>query len=121
MSINLNYLLYLKFDIDKENPKKSYITLALNDIITTNNIVIKYEDLISDELFDSLKLKVFDIKEFEPENLIETIFLTINWFLTDELDEKKLFNVDKRIEGLVEQSKKRKKQHLKDIENEDDI
>ncbi len=110
-TINLSYLLYLKLEIDKENPKKSYITITLNDTTTTNNILIKYEDLISDERLESMKPKVLNIKVFEPERLLELIYWWITFFMSDETEERKTYmNMTERLDDLIHESSKKNKE-----------
>jgi hypothetical protein len=110
-AINLTYLLYLKVEINKENPKKSYIKIFLNESVTMNDILIQYEDLISDEKFESMKPKVFDIKPFEPERLLELIYYWIVVFVTDEDKDKEsnitYFNIKNALEELILKSFKK--------------
>jgi hypothetical protein len=109
-AINLSYLLYVKLEINKENPKKSYITLILNEVVTINNILIQYEDLISDERLESLKNKVYEIKTFEPERLLDLIYYWIIVFVTAEYedeDKKTYLNIKDALEELIVKSFKR--------------
>jgi hypothetical protein len=76
-----------------------------------NDILIQYEDLISDEKFESMKPKVFDIKPFEPERLLELIYYWIVVFVTDEDKDKKsnitYFNIKNALEELILKSFKK--------------
>ncbi len=110
-AINLSYLLYLKLEINKENPKKSYITLILNEVVTVNNIIIKYEDLISDERFENMKNKVLNIKVFEPERLLELIYWWITFFMSNENEDKKNYmNITEKLDDLIYESSKKNKE-----------
>jgi hypothetical protein len=117
-AINLAYLLYLKVEINKENPKKSYIVIVLNEVITNNNIIIQYEDLISDETFESMKNKVYKIEDFEPELFIKTIYHWIVFFVNNETEDRKTYmNIKSKVDDLISKSYEKQRQYLEDVKN----
>lgn len=115
-AINLAHLLCLKLEINKENPKKSYITITLNGVVKISNIIIEYEDLISDEDFEIIKAKAYDIEVFEPKRVLDLIYHYIITYITNEIEFKKPYlNIKTIVSGLINKSFENQIKHLENV------